>query len=52
VLSNKDCCEGSCVYQELSGSGLRRGDLHRVACWIRSSSSGDVLRVIGRFLSD
>jgi hypothetical protein len=33
------------------GSGLRRGDLHHVACWIRSSSSGDVLRVIGRFLS-
>jgi hypothetical protein len=48
VLSNKDCCEGSCVHQELSGSGLRRGDLHRVACWIRSSSSGDVHRVIGR----
>jgi hypothetical protein len=48
VLSNKDCCEGSCVHQELSGSGLRRGDLHHVACWIRSSSSGDVLHVIGR----
>jgi hypothetical protein len=45
------CCEGSFVHQELSGSGLRRGDLHRIACWIRSSSSGDVLRVIGRFLS-
>jgi hypothetical protein len=26
----------------------RRGDLHHVSCWIRSSSSGDVLRVIGR----
>ena len=31
--------------------GLRRGDLHHVACWIRSSSSGCVLRVIGRILS-
>jgi hypothetical protein len=51
VLSNKDCCEGSCVQQGLSGSGLRHGDLHRVACWIRSSSSGDVHRVVGRFLS-
>jgi hypothetical protein len=51
VLSNKDCCEGSCVHQELSSSGLRRGDLYHIACWIRSSSSGDVLRVIGRFLS-
>jgi hypothetical protein len=51
VLSNKDCCEGSCVHQELSGSGLRHGDLHHVACWICSSSSGDVLHVIGRFLS-
>jgi hypothetical protein len=30
---------------------LRRGDLHHVACWIRSSSSGYVLRVIGRYLS-
>ena len=30
---------------------LRRGDLHHVACWIRSSSSGDVHRVIGRILS-
>jgi hypothetical protein len=38
VLSNIDCCEGSCVHQELSGSGLRRGDLHHVACSIRSSS--------------
>jgi hypothetical protein len=28
--------------------GLRRGDLHHVACWIRSSSSGCVHRVIGR----
>jgi hypothetical protein len=45
------CCEGSCVHQELLGSGLRHGDLHRVACLIRSSSSGDVLRVIGKFLS-
>jgi hypothetical protein len=44
VLSNKDCCEGSCVHQGLSGSGLRRGDLHHVACWIRSSSSGCVHR--------
>jgi hypothetical protein len=51
VLSNIDCCEASCVYQGLSGSGLRRGDSLHVACWIRSSSSGDVLRVIGRFLS-
>jgi hypothetical protein len=51
VLSNKDCCEGSCVHQELSGSGLRHGDLHHVACWIRSSSSGDILHVVGRFLS-
>jgi hypothetical protein len=51
VLSNKDCCEGSCVRKGLLGSGLRRGDLHHVACWIRSSSSGDILRVIGRFLS-
>jgi hypothetical protein len=51
VLSNKDCCEGSCVHQELAGSGLRRGHLCHVACWIRSSSSGDVLCVIGRFLS-
>src|SRR3954467_2384943 len=31
--------------------GLRRGDLLHVACWIRSSSSGCVLRVIGRILS-
>ena len=30
--------------------GLRRGDLHHVACWIRSSSSGCVLCVIGRIL--
>jgi hypothetical protein len=30
---------------------LRRGDLYHVACWICSSSSGDVLRVIGRYLS-
>jgi hypothetical protein len=52
VLSNKDCCEGSCIHQELSGSGLRRGDLHHVACWIRSSSSGDVLHVIEDFYSD
>jgi hypothetical protein len=51
VLSNKDCCEGSCVHQELSGSGLRRVDSLHVACWIRSSSSGCVLRVIGRYLS-
>jgi hypothetical protein len=51
VLSNKDCCEGSCVHQELSGSGLRRGDLHNIVFWILSSSSGDILRVIGRFLS-
>jgi hypothetical protein len=35
MLSNKDSCEGSCVHQELSCSGLRRGDLHRVVCWIR-----------------
>jgi hypothetical protein len=46
----RHCCEGSCVHQELSGSGLRRGDLHHVACWICSSSSGDVLHIIGRFL--
>jgi hypothetical protein len=51
VLSNKDCCEGSCVHQELSGSGLRHGDLHHIAFWIRSSSSGVVFCVIGRFLS-
>jgi hypothetical protein len=38
-------------HQGLSSCGLRRGDLHHVACWIRSSSSGDVLRVVGRFLS-
>jgi hypothetical protein len=30
---------------------LRRVDSLHVACWIRSSSSGDVLRVVGRFLS-
>jgi hypothetical protein len=35
VLSNKDCCEGSCVHQELSGSGLRHGVHHHVAGWIR-----------------
>jgi hypothetical protein len=35
VLSNKDCCEVSCVHQELSGSGLRRGVHHHVAGWIR-----------------
>jgi hypothetical protein len=46
------CCEGSFVHQGLSGSGLRHGDLHHIACWIRSSSSGDVLCVIGRLLSD
>jgi hypothetical protein len=51
VLSNKDCCEGSCVHQELLGSGLRRGDLHHVTCWIRSSSSGYVLHIVGRFIS-
>jgi hypothetical protein len=33
------------------GVGLRRGVHHHVACWIRSSSSGDVRRVIGRFVS-
>jgi hypothetical protein len=27
---------------------LRRVDSLHVACWIRSSSSGDVLRVVGR----
>jgi hypothetical protein len=48
VISNKDCCEGSCVHQGLSGSGLRRVDSLHVACWIRSSSSGCVHRVIGR----
>jgi hypothetical protein len=42
------CCEGSCVHQGLSGSGLRRVDSLHVACWIRSSSSGCVHRVIGR----
>ena len=26
-VCNKGCCEGSCVHQGLSGSGLRRGDL-------------------------
>jgi hypothetical protein len=31
---------------------LRRGDLHHVACRIRSSSSGDVHRVIGRIAID
>jgi hypothetical protein len=29
-------------HQGLSSCGLRRGDLHHVACWIRSSSLGDV----------
>jgi hypothetical protein len=33
MLSNKDCCEGCCVHQELSGSGLRRGVHHHVAGW-------------------
>jgi hypothetical protein len=37
-------------HQGLSSCGLRRVDLHHVACWIRSSSSGDVLPVIGRFI--
>jgi hypothetical protein len=45
------CCEGSCVHQGLSCSGLRRVDYLHVACWIRSSSLGEVLHVIGRFLS-
>jgi hypothetical protein len=40
-------CEGSCVHQGLSGSGLRRVDSLHVACWIRSSSLGCVHRVIG-----
>jgi hypothetical protein len=31
--------------------GLRRGNLHHVACWIRSASLGDIFHVIGRFLS-
>jgi hypothetical protein len=35
MLSNKDCCEGSCVHQELLGSGLRHGVHHHVAGWIR-----------------
>jgi hypothetical protein len=30
---------------------FRRGDLHHVACWICSSSSGDVHHVVGIFLS-
>jgi hypothetical protein len=30
---------------------MRRGDLHHVAGWIHSSSLGDVLHVVGRFLS-
>jgi hypothetical protein len=51
VLSNIDCCEGFCVHQGLSGSSLRRVDSLHVACWIRSSSSGDVHGVIGRLLS-
>jgi hypothetical protein len=38
-------------HQGLSSCGLRRRDLHHVACWIRSSSSGDVLHVVGSFLS-
>jgi hypothetical protein len=37
-------------HQGLSSCGLRHGDLHQVACWIRSSSSGDVHCIIGRFL--
>ena len=32
--------------------GLRRGDLHHVACWILSSSSGCVLRVMEGFYLD
>jgi hypothetical protein len=48
VLSNIDCYEGSCVLQELLCCGLRRGDLHNIACWIRSASSGCVHHVIGR----
>jgi hypothetical protein len=50
MLSNKDSCEGSCGHQELLGSGLRHGDLHHVACWICSSSLGDVHRIIRRFI--
>jgi hypothetical protein len=41
-------CEGSCVHQGLSGSGLRHIDYLHVACWIRSSPSDCVHRVIGR----
>jgi hypothetical protein len=51
IIFNKDCCEGSCAHQGLSGSGLRHVDYLHVACWIRSSSSSCVLHVIGRLLS-
>jgi hypothetical protein len=37
--------------KDYRGLVLRRGDLHHVACRIRSSSSGDVHRIIGRFLT-
>ena len=48
VLFYIDCREGSCDHQGLSGSGLRRGDLHHVACWIYSPPSGDAVGVVGR----
>jgi hypothetical protein len=38
--------------KDYHGLVLRRGDLHHVACRIRSSSSGDVRRVIGRIAID
>jgi hypothetical protein len=41
-------CEGSCVNQELSGSGLRHVDYLHIACYINSSSSGCIHRMIGR----
>ena len=32
----------------MSCFGLRRGDLHHVACWIYSPPSGDAIGVVGR----
>jgi hypothetical protein len=48
IKFNKECCEGSCVHQGLSGSVLRRVNSLHVACWILSSSSGYVHHVIRR----
>ena len=47
---NRDCFEGSCVHQELSFSGLRRGVHHHVACWIRPHLQVTFI-IIGRFVS-